>query len=175
MPAGFTRITCSRPWRWRRTRRASWRTRKCLEIAGSEIRKGLASSVTRVPPCPARRSKIRRRVGCARAAKTVVTLLCLLTNVRNIYGKASFQVKKIFNMDVKYYERKLRNFRIADHPEGGQASQCTALSGAIRRCSRKLPEDNLRPPIALDSPVALSPLLCCAASELLACRLTLTS
>src|SRR6266403_2545599 len=50
-----------------------------------------------------------------------------------------------------------------------------ALSGALRRCSRKLPEDNLRPPIALDSPVALSPVLCCAASELLACRLALTS
>src|SRR6267143_6168549 len=50
-----------------------------------------------------------------------------------------------------------------------------ALSGAIRRCSRKLPEDNLRPPIDLDSPVALSPVLCCAASELLACRLALTS
>src|SRR5882724_9391146 len=106
MPAGFARITCSRPWRWRRTRQASSRTRKCLEIAGSEIRNGLASSVTRVPPCPARRSKIRRRVGCARAAKTVVTPLCLLTNVRNIYDKASLQVKKIFNMDVKYYERR---------------------------------------------------------------------
>src|SRR5206468_10560882 len=64
---------------------------------------------------------------------------------------------------------------IAYDLEGGQASQCTALSGAIRRCSRKLPEDNLRPPIDLDSPVALSPVLCFAASELLACRLALTS
>src|SRR5216684_6038942 len=61
------------------------------------------------------------------------------------------------------------------HSEGGRPVIARALSGAIRRCSRKLPGDNLRPPIALDSPVALSPVLCCAASELLACRLALTS
>src|SRR5713101_626315 len=66
------RNRCVRPSLRCRISSAFFSTRKCLEIAGTEIENGRASSVPEASP-RARRSKMARRVGSASAKKTVVS------------------------------------------------------------------------------------------------------
>src|SRR5260370_11856045 len=72
MGGAARRKRCVRPSFRCRIRSAFFSTRKCLEIAGTEIEKGRASSVPEASP-RARRAKMARRVGSASAKKTVVS------------------------------------------------------------------------------------------------------
>ena len=71
------RHCASRP---RAMRPARSKTLRCLEMAGRLISKGSASSVTEVSPS-ARRARIARRVGSARAAKVVLRWSSILINL----------------------------------------------------------------------------------------------
>jgi len=60
------------------------RTRRCLEIAGADMRNGLNNVATEFSEELESRPRISRRVGSARAAKTAV--MCrLLTNLLSIW------------------------------------------------------------------------------------------
>ena len=65
-------------------RLALYRTRRCLEIAGADMRNGFNNVATEFSETVESRPKMSRRVGSARAAKTAV--ICrLLTNLLMIW------------------------------------------------------------------------------------------
>src|SRR5215467_285800 len=86
------RKRCVRPSLRCRISSACSSTRKCLEIAGTEIEKGRASSVPEASPCD-RRSKMARRVGSASAKKTVVSCSAESLTIQLIIRRSRIGVK----------------------------------------------------------------------------------
>src|SRR5437667_475704 len=140
-PPDRARNKCSRPLRLRCTSLAFSRTRRCLEIAGSEMRNGMASSVTRNSARLDRRSKMRRRVGSAKAAKTDDNCFRLLTTGSDLYSSQPAGVKYIFNTVVKYPKKG-----------GARAIPCPSKSTKTYRFERianELYTDHCRDPWCL--------------------------
>jgi len=99
------------------------------------MRKGLAKMVTGVSPRCERRTRMRRRVGSARAAKMAVTWFCLLTTGRTIAGKIR-QCQGIVRRLVKYSPKTRRQGRHLAWLRRGRPSlserECARLLGFWR-------------------------------------------
>ncbi len=139
------RNRCVRPSLRCRISSACSSTRKCLEIAGTEIEKGRANSVPEASPC-ARRSKMARRVGSASAKKTVVSCsdesLTMQLSIRRswivVKGPLSASVEWSGYVDVRAW-RRMGNAPCRRARRSGLARHASADSGSFPSGVRTIP------------------------------------